>query len=1511
MSDGVGFDVFALGEASEFISEFALVPNLDLTAGTQVEVAFPGIGDGAEETVNFTLSSNSPAGQPIVVDVQTSENRSVGERTVNEAWIRIDTAVASIELAVLTPAGEAGALNASAIDAITDVPGNLAEVSSDAGLQIVFVDATVDDVQQLIDGIDPTFEVHVVEPGVDGVAFMASVVEGRSGIDAIHIVSHGDEGEFRLGSSFVDQSNIEGQYADELASIGDALAENADFLIYGCDFGTDAAAVAALAAATGADVAASDDLTGHVSRGADWDLEVQTGSIEAGIPITAQLQQEWSGILGNFSLNWADAAVVWTDGQTANTYTLTSTTGQTIDVTITVAEVVNSSVPYTFNSLQYPREDVAGNGTAYFGGTHDLGILTDPGSTGQAQISVTIDFTLGGTGSGGIPVSVDNVNFLITDIDWRGSSRDEVTVNSDSGSVNLTVLNNTDPTASVSGNVATAINDGVNSDDNDQGSVNANISGGTTGITILYDDIIGSTINPSVRGIGVLGGFSFSADVLPDVGTTAEDISLNVSAANGVLANDANTSGTHTVQTFTIAGVAGTFNAGQTASFAEGDLTINDDGSYAFVPAPGFTGTVPQVTYTTLDGGATQASTLDITVTPDGTPDWNITGTASVAEGNTATYTISIDEVDSLLPGQSVSVDLSLGDVDTTSADYADFIASVTAAVNADPNYTLTGNTLTYTEPAAGTYTQIFTQGGASGATSIVGQSGTTVLGNSNSDDATVATSIGFAFDYFGTSYGSVNVDTNGYVTFGGAPGSTFNNGNIAAGNVLGGNPAIAAFWDDLSPNISGDIYVRTTGSPGAQQFIVEWNNVPYYNAGSSDGGTVQLILDEATGQIEILYLDTDFAGGNTSHDNGASATIGIQNGTAGSGTEFLQDNPNANLNGSSLTYTPDAPYSPLTFTLDTVNDPDYEGNEDYQITLSSPGNSDIGTSSVTTTIVDDENAPVARDDTETTDQDTSFADNVLADNGNGVDSDPDGDPLSVTQVDGAVFTPGLPVVLASGAEVTMQPNGTYVYNPNGQYDYLPVGQSATDTFTYTISDGTGGTDTATVTITITGTNDTPVIGGDASGAVTEDDAATLIETGTLTIADPDTGESSFNAETVNGAYGDLVIAANGSWTYSADNSQAVIQELGAGETLIETVTVTSADGTTQDITITINGVNDAPTEITQLYSESYREALINCGIWNSFDVLAGSVVVDLDNVVDPDVNDTHTFSFVDGTGAPVVDPDLEIVNNELVIRADSSLVSGTITNRTVIVRADDGEGGFVDQTYSFDLRLNDGPYTGSNTHDIGLGTVGADTMQGGDGSDRLFGDDGNDFLFGDAGSDILDGGVGADTLDGGSGRDAASYMGATAGITVDMMNAGANTGDAAGDSFVSIEGVWGSSFDDNLYGDNNDNTVIGSHGDDVIDGRGGDDLLQGGTGSDTFVFGSGSGNDVIIDFAAGPSLGDVVDVSDFGFADFTALQSAMSVVNGHVVLQLDTNNSVEFWGIASISQLHENDFVL
>ena len=125
------------------------------------------------------------------------------------------------------------------------------------------------------------------------------------------------------------------------------------------------------------------------------------------------------------------------------------------------------------------------------------------------------------------------------------------------------------------------------------------------------------------------------------------------------------------------------------------------------------------------------------------------------------------------------------------------------------------------------------------------------------------------------------------------------------------------------------------------------------------------------------------------------------------------------------------------------------------------------------------------------------------------------------------------------------------------------------------------GGDTATTTQTIDfdiqSVADVAQISGDSSGNVQEDDAATLTVSGNLSVTDRDAGEASFISETVTGNYGSVTIATDGSWTYSANNSQSVIQGLGAGESLTDTLTVRSADGTTETITLTIQGSDDAP----------------------------------------------------------------------------------------------------------------------------------------------------------------------------------------------------------------------------------------------------------------------------------------------------------------------------------------------
>ena len=97
--------------------------------------------------------------------------------------------------------------------------------------------------------------------------------------------------------------------------------------------------------------------------------------------------------------------------------------------------------------------------------------------------------------------------------------------------------------------------------------------------------------------------------------------------------------------------------------------------------------------------------------------------------------------------------------------------------------------------------------------------------------------------------------------------------------------------------------------------------------------------------------------------------------------------------------------------------------------------------------------------------------------------------------------------------------------------------------------------------------------------------------------------------------------------------------------------------------------------------------------------------------------------------------------------------------------------------------------------------------------------------LRGDAGDNLLTGGVGGDALDGGAGSDFANYFNASTGITASLANPASNTGDAAGDSYVSIE---------NLQGSSNSDTLIGDLNDTILRGAVGADNLQGGAGSDT-----------------------------------------------------------------------------
>jgi Ca2+-binding RTX toxin-like protein len=216
----------------------------------------------------------------------------------------------------------------------------------------------------------------------------------------------------------------------------------------------------------------------------------------------------------------------------------------------------------------------------------------------------------------------------------------------------------------------------------------------------------------------------------------------------------------------------------------------------------------------------------------------------------------------------------------------------------------------------------------------------------------------------------------------------------------------------------------------------------------------------------------------------------------------------------------------------------------------------------------------------------------------------------------------------------------------------------------------------------------------------------------------------------------------------------------------------------------------------------------------------------------------------------------------------------------------------------------------GSSHGDSLAGNADSNDLIGLGGNDTLHGYEGNDRLLGGEGDDRLAGGAGADKLDGGNGIDWVRYYDSGSGVTVNLATGSASGGTAAGDTFLGIENVSGSDFDDvligdagnnHLYGGDGNDTLIGGAGQDTLRATGGHDIFTGdGSGAfaaDTFVFGVSWGNyghATITDFQHGVDKIDLVRVHHFGS-------------DSHATLQDFGTDGELAWGFTDQNGLHAN----
>ncbi|MFO8041510.1 MAG: DUF4347 domain-containing protein, partial [Sodalinema sp.] len=147
---------------------------------------------------------------------------------------------------------------------------------------LLFVDASL---AQTIDlsKVSPQTRVVLLDPETDGIETITETLSGVQNLDSIQLLSHGSAGSLSLGNVQLNDATLD-NYADQIRGWKSALAEGGDLLLFGCDVAAGDSGktfVSRIAELTGADVAASTDLTGNAALGGDWELEYHVGAIEA------------------------------------------------------------------------------------------------------------------------------------------------------------------------------------------------------------------------------------------------------------------------------------------------------------------------------------------------------------------------------------------------------------------------------------------------------------------------------------------------------------------------------------------------------------------------------------------------------------------------------------------------------------------------------------------------------------------------------------------------------------------------------------------------------------------------------------------------------------------------------------------------------------------------------------------------------------------------------------------------------------------------------------------------------------------------------------------------------------------------------------------------------------------------------------------------------------------------------------------------------------------------------
>lgn len=262
------------------------------------DVAALAAAAGASAATSQTVPTTSEALQAAVVSAQTASQTSAQTSAQASSQTTPDATTSATTSSTTDTADAAN--TAQAASATT--------AAATQRVELVFVDSAVTNAAQLIKDLQAqvgdgrTLVVYTIDAQHDGLKQITDVLshyQGNQAVDAIHLITHGDAQGLQIGSTWLSEQNL-ADYAAQIASWSQSLHAHADLMLYGCDLASSAAGrqlADDLGLLTGADVAASTNVTGNAAARGDWTLEYTHGLIESHVAANAFTQADWTGTL--------------------------------------------------------------------------------------------------------------------------------------------------------------------------------------------------------------------------------------------------------------------------------------------------------------------------------------------------------------------------------------------------------------------------------------------------------------------------------------------------------------------------------------------------------------------------------------------------------------------------------------------------------------------------------------------------------------------------------------------------------------------------------------------------------------------------------------------------------------------------------------------------------------------------------------------------------------------------------------------------------------------------------------------------------------------------------------------------------------------------------------------------------------------------------------------------------------------------------------------------------------